>query len=173
MFYEVHYIFFSLFPSTDVEVTQPIPVILVVIVSVLHYILISVTGTGHFLNTTRSYACIPLPSMVGGLGLGFLRHPLSRLGGPQAGRVIRAQDEGRQAFLGGEGSKTGWRGIPRAGLSRGLSPPGPGETVTEQLSPMGEEAGGFSRAQGDSPHAAAPGWLSEAQAKAVGTCGGI
>ena len=48
------YITFSLvfFPSTDVEVTQPISVILVVIVSVLHYILISVTGTGHFLNTT-------------------------------------------------------------------------------------------------------------------------
>lgn len=64
-------------------------------------------------------------------------------------------------------------GILRAGLSRGLSPLGPGETVTVQLSPMGEEDGGFSRAQGDSPHAAAPGWLSEAQAKAVGKCGGV
>lgn len=64
-------------------------------------------------------------------------------------------------------------GIPRAGLSRGLSPPGPGETVTVQPSPMGEEAGGFSRAQGDSPHAATPGWLSEAQAKAVGKSGGV
>ena len=62
-------------------------------------------------------------------------------------------------------------GIPRAGLSRGLSPPGPGETVTVQLSPMSEEAGGFSRAQGDGPHAAAPGWLSEAQAK--GKSGGV
>jgi len=56
------YITFSLvfFPSTDVEVTQPVSVILVVIVSVLHYSLISVSGTGHFLNTTGSYACIPL-----------------------------------------------------------------------------------------------------------------
>ena len=106
------YITFSLvfFPSTDMEVTQPISVILVVIVSVLHYSLISVTGTGHFLNTTGSYACIPLPSVVGGLGLGFLWHPLSRLGGPQADHVIRAQEEGRRAFLGGEGTKMGWRG---------------------------------------------------------------
>lgn len=87
--------------------------------------------------------------MVDGLGLGFLWHPLSRAGRPLLGWVIRAQEEGRQAFLGVKEVRRDGEGIPRAGLSRGSVHQDLGNLwLTVQLSPMGAGGWGLQQSPG-------------------------